>query len=174
MGHGAGHRDGRRGGKKLSGRATWMGVGILGIVAALGLTACSSTKSDPTPVLADQASGQANQPQQPAAPAVVKPAASITLSPAAGATDVAPGDPIKVTVAGGSIGSVTLTNPDGRQVAGAVSSDKLSWSATEALGYGKTYTWAGSVVGADGKTSTLSGSFTTVKPKRTIRAKINT
>src|SRR2546430_6949916 len=167
MGHGAGHRDGRRGGKKWSGRATWMGVGILGIVAALGLTACSSTKSDPTPVLADQASGQANQPQQPAAPAVVKPAASITLSPAAGATDVAPGDPIKVTVAGGSIGSVTLTNPDGKQVAGAPSSYKLSWAGTEVLGRGKAYAVGVSGAGADGKTGSRYGSVTAGRPDRT-------
>jgi lipoprotein-anchoring transpeptidase ErfK/SrfK len=143
------------------------------MAATLGLSACSSSTNAPPPALADQSSGQPNQQAAPA-PAPVKPAANIKLQPAAGATDVAPGEPIKVTVADGTLGSVVLTNPDGKQVAGTVTPDKTAWAATEALGYGKTYTWSGTATGTDGKTSQIAGSFTTVKPKRMIRGKINT
>ncbi|MFL6143639.1 MAG: Ig-like domain-containing protein [Labedaea sp.] len=140
------------------------------LAAALGLSACSSGSG-----------GSGQQPPQPGgnraeqvAPAAAMPAAKITVAPAPGAADVAPGDPITVTVADGTLGSVTLTNPDGKQVAGQLSADKSSWTTTEPLGYGKTYTWAGSAVGVDGKSSAVSGSFTTVKPKRQVRGTVNT
>jgi lipoprotein-anchoring transpeptidase ErfK/SrfK len=66
-----------------------------------------------------------------------------------------------------------LTNPDGKPVNGRLSDDKRTWTATEPLGYGKTYTWSGNAVGADGAQVQITGSFTTVKPKRVERGKLN-
>jgi lipoprotein-anchoring transpeptidase ErfK/SrfK len=131
----------------------------------VGLSACSGGGDSPTvdtPPNQGAAGGQA-----PAG------AAKIVTEPAAGAQDVAPGAPVKVTVNDGTIGQVTLTNPDGKQVAGQVGPDKKSWSTTEPLGYGKNYTWSGSAVGADGKQVPISGAFNTVTPKKQLHGQLN-
>ncbi|WP_370643830.1 Ig-like domain-containing protein [Amycolatopsis sp. DSM 110486] len=141
------------------------GIAVLGVVAALTLGACSS---DPTTV---SASGNTGGGPTKAAP-VAKPA-TLTLAPAANAKDVAPGDPVKVTVADGTLDSVTLTNPDGKQVQGQPSADKKSWATTEDLGYSKTYTWSGQATGSDGKPVQISGAFTTVKPRRQMAGSLN-
>ncbi|MBO0841182.1 MAG: L,D-transpeptidase family protein, partial [Sciscionella sp.] len=90
-----------------------------------------------------------------------------------GAADVGTRDPIKLAVADGTISSVALTSSSGAVIAGTLSPDKRSWSATEQLGYAKTYTWSGSATGADGKAVPITGSFRTVEPNRTIGANLN-
>ena len=89
----------------------------------------------------------------------------ITFTPANAATDVAPTSPIGLEVDEGWFQRVTLTNAEGRVVAGAVNRDRTSFTTTEPLGYGVEYTWGGSVVGRDGKPVALAGSFTTVTPQ---------
>ena len=106
----------------------------VGVVAPGALAACGSKVSKPS-------SGA------PAAP----PAPSITYEPADAATDVAPVAPVRVEVKDGWFQRVTLTNPAGKAVAGALDRDRTSFNTTEALGYGVSYTWGGSVVGHDGK-----------------------
>lgn len=93
--------------------------------------------------------------------------ASVSLEPGAGSDDVAPRDPVSVTVKNGTITEVALTNPEGEEVEGELSEDKTSWSVAEPLGYGKKYTWSGSAESADGKTVPIKGSFTTVSPSAT-------
>ncbi|SES25426.1 L,D-transpeptidase [Actinokineospora terrae] len=143
-------------------------VGLVGaaLVAVLGLSGCTTGES----IAATGGPGAVEQTTQ--APA--KPSAKVTATPAADAKDVSPGGPITVAVADGALEAVTLTNPDGKQVKGELAADKKSWAVTEHLGYGKTYTWAGTALGTDGKSVALAGSFTTVKPKRTARASLNT
>ena len=63
---------------------------------------------------------------------------------------------------------VTLTNADGKPVAGAINRDRTSFTTTEPLGYGVEYTWGGSVVGRDGKAVPLAGNFTTVNPQTQV------
>ncbi|MEU8630558.1 Ig-like domain-containing protein [Amycolatopsis sp. NPDC048633] len=137
----------------------------LGLIAVLTLGACSS---EPT-VSASGTSG--GGPTQPPAPTAQP--AKLTVTPAGGAQDVPPGEPVEVKVDSGTIVSVTLTNPDGKQVQGQTSADKKSWNTTEQLGYGKTYTWSGQAQGADGKNLPIGGAFTTVKPKRQMSASLN-
>lgn len=142
-------------------------IAALGLVAVLTLGACSS---EPT-VSANGANGggpaNSDTGQTQATPA------KLAYEPAAGAQDVAPGQPIKVSVADGTLDQVVLTNPDGKQVAGQPAEDKKSWATTEQLGYGKTYTWSGQATGTDGKATPISGAFTTAKPKRQVYANIN-
>jgi lipoprotein-anchoring transpeptidase ErfK/SrfK len=142
----------------------------IAVVATLGLTACSSGGSASPP--AQTPAAQQNHEQ--AAPAVAKPAAKVTVAPAPGAADVSPADQIAVSVADGTITTVALTNPDGKPVDGRLNADSTTWTTAEPLGYGKTYTWSGTATGKDGKTAPISGTFTTAKPKRTVRASINT
>jgi hypothetical protein len=69
--------------------------------------------------------------QQPAA-------AKITAVPAANAKDVPVSEPVRITVADGTLSQVTLTNPEGKEVPGKLAEDKLSWTSTEPLGTART------------------------------------
>ncbi|HEY0450411.1 L,D-transpeptidase [Actinophytocola sp.] len=150
------------------GRRRSLGLALLaaGVVATLGLTACSSAGRD-----GRSDSGSAGSPKVQAAP---KPAAKIALQPAAGAQNVSPVAPVAVTVADGTIEALTLTNPTGKQVKGTLAADKTSWTVAEPLGYAKTYTWAGTALGADGEQTQIAGAFTTVTPGSLIGTSINT
>jgi lipoprotein-anchoring transpeptidase ErfK/SrfK len=92
----------------------------------------------------------------------------VTLRPGDAATDVAPTSPISAEVRNGWFQRLTLTNPEGKAVNGALSHDRTSFAVTEPLGYNAKYTWAGSVVGRDGAAIPVKGSFTTLKPTTTV------
>ncbi|ACU98663.1 Lipoprotein-anchoring transpeptidase ErfK/SrfK [Saccharomonospora viridis] len=135
-------------------------ITILAAVLAiiLGLAACTGSASDGNSA---QGAQEADSP------------AEVVLEPKAGADDVAPRDPVSVTVSGGTITDVELTNPEGKKVKGELSEDRTTWQVAEPLGYGKTYTWSGSAVGGDGETVPIEGSFTTVNPASTNNVKSN-
>ncbi|WP_026425159.1 L,D-transpeptidase [Actinokineospora inagensis] len=149
-----------------------MPVALVGtaLVAVLALSGCTSgesaaaTRDGTTGGTGSTAGTSTSQ-------APVTPAAKVTATSAA---DVSPAGPVTVAVTDGTLQAVTLTNGDGKAVKGALSADKTTWTVGEQLGYGKTYTWAGNAVGTDGKAVPVNGSFTTVKPKRTISASLNT
>ncbi len=117
----------------------------------------------------------ASAPASSAAPSsvIALPVAKVSASPAFGTKTVGPADPVKITVASGKITALTLTNPSGTVVKGAISADATSWSLGEVLGYGKTYTVAGSATGTDGRVVPIAGSFTTVTPKSKVRTTIS-
>ncbi|MFL6087997.1 MAG: Ig-like domain-containing protein [Mycobacterium sp.] len=123
----------------------------VGVVAPGALAACGGKISKP--------SGDA-----PAAQSTP----SITYQPANAATDVAPVAPVRIEVKDGWFQRVTLTNAEGKVVAGALNRDRTSFKTTEPLGYGVSYTWGGSVVGHDGKAVPVSGKFTTINPDKQV------
>ena len=87
----------------------------------------------------------------------------LTTSVADGAVGFSPGDPVTVRVTDGRLADVTLSNPDGNAVAGAVAPDGLSWASTEPLGYNRKYMLQADAYGLGGSTSTTM-SFTTSAP----------
>ncbi|RAV17975.1 L,D-transpeptidase [Mycolicibacterium sp. GF69] len=95
-------------------------------------------------------------------------APSLNFKPANDATDVTPTEPVGVEVTDGWFQRVTLTNPDGKVVAGALNRDRTEFTITEPLGYGVEYTWKGSVVGRDGKAAPVEGSFSTLDPSAQV------
>lgn len=95
-------------------------------------------------------------------------APSLSFKPANDATDVAPTELVGVNVTDGWFQRVTLTNPEGKVVAGALNRDRTEFRTTEPLGYGVEYTWKGSVVGRDGKAVPVAGSFSTVNPSKQV------
>jgi len=123
----------------------------VGVAAPGVLAACGSRIGKPS----------AEAPAAPAAP-------SISYQPANAATDVVPVAPVRVEVKDGWFQRVTLTNQDGKVVAGALNRDRTSFSTTEPLGYGVSYSWAGSAVGHDGKAVPVEGQFTTVNPSTQV------
>jgi lipoprotein-anchoring transpeptidase ErfK/SrfK len=106
-------------------------------------------------------------------PALPIVSARVETEPSDGATDVSPIAPVRVTVSDGTIDTVALTNPQGKQVAGKLASDAKSWTATEPLGYDKTYTWSGTATGVDGQARPIAGSFHTLKPQRLVAGRLN-
>jgi lipoprotein-anchoring transpeptidase ErfK/SrfK len=123
----------------------------VGVVAPGALAACGPIVSKP--------SGEA---------LAKAPAPSITYQPADAATNVPPVAPVKVDVKDGWFQRITLTNPEGKAVAGALSRDRTSFTTTEPLGFGVAYTWGGSVVGHDGKAVPVQGNFTTINPTKQV------
>ncbi|MBU3060771.1 L,D-transpeptidase family protein [Nocardia sp. NEAU-G5] len=107
------------------------------------------------------------------APAAEGPVVKVTFEPDAGSADVNPITPVSVRVADGTIGQVTLTNAAGKQITGTLSADRTSFRVTEPLGYGASYTWAGTATGTDNKPVPIEGTFTTISPKKTVPATIN-
>jgi len=101
------------------------------------------------------------------------PVAKITSSPAFGASDLSPADPVVVRVSKGKITKFSLVNPEGKVVKGTVSPSGTSWSLGEVLGYGKTYTATGTAVGTDGKAVPIKGSFSTVEPDSRVRVNVS-
>jgi lipoprotein-anchoring transpeptidase ErfK/SrfK len=123
----------------------------VGVVAPGALAACGSRVSKPS----------AQAPSAPQGP-------TINYQPADAATDVAPVAPVRVEVKDGWFQRITLTNAGGKPVAGVLDRDRTSFNTTEPLGYGASYTWAGSVVGHDGKAVPVQGNFTTINPTKQV------
>ena len=122
----------------------------VGVIAPGALAACAK-RSVMTP-------GEASPPPSP----------SLKFDPATATADVVPTASIGVEVSDGWFQRVTLTNSEGRAVAGALNRDRTAFNVTEPLGYGVEYTWGGSVVGRDGKAVPVSGNFTTVNPSSQV------
>ncbi|PKW14666.1 lipoprotein-anchoring transpeptidase ErfK/SrfK [Saccharopolyspora spinosa] len=92
-----------------------------------------------------------------------KPAPVVAIT-AAGGDQVNPTTPIDVSVRNGKLTAVTVTNPDGKQVAGQMADGQASWRTTEVLAYDKVYDVTATVVDGDGKTSTERKAIHTLAP----------
>jgi lipoprotein-anchoring transpeptidase ErfK/SrfK len=133
-------------------------------VIGLSLAGCSSSPSGEPP--RESASSSS-------APKPVLKAAVLTLTPAKDAKDVAPGEPVSVTVADGKVGDVKLTGADDKVVAGKARADGSGWDSAEPLGYNKTYKLTATATGSDGKPVTSESTFSTVKPARQLGVSVN-
>ena len=89
--------------------------------------------------------------------------AQLSVSPSDAATGVLPTAPVTVRAESGTLGSVTLKATDGETVAGAVGADG-TWKASGRLSPGTAYTLTVKATGQDGTPSTVTSSFTTLKP----------
>jgi lipoprotein-anchoring transpeptidase ErfK/SrfK len=134
------------------------------LAIALALTSCSQKKSGTDSAATNKQPGGAAGPSGSSTSAEPVQLAKLSISAAPGATNVNPTTPIKVTVAGGSLSAVRLTNAAGTAVKGALAADKSSWSSAEDLGYSKTYNLRATATNPDGKATTESSSFTTLTP----------
>ncbi|MFE5702924.1 Ig-like domain-containing protein [Rhodococcus koreensis] len=92
---------------------------------------------------------------------LIKP--KLTASAVDGAVGFSPGQPVTVTVADGTLAKVTMLNPEGEPVDGAIAPDGLSWVNTEPLGYDKEYRLEVEANGLGGGTVSTS-EFTTSAP----------
>ncbi|GAA1999285.1 L,D-transpeptidase family protein [Nakamurella flavida] len=162
---------------------------VLAVVSAcstggLSATTVTATKTagqssaavpDSTGTSSGQSSGSSSSASSAAPTTTITqpPVAAVTASPAFGATDISPVEPISISVAQGTIDSLVMTNPEGKEVAGTVAADKASWAVGEELGFGKTYTVTGTATGTDGKQVPISGTYATVQPTDEVRTTVN-
>lgn len=164
-------------------------LGGLGLTATAALTACSiggpgaltttvtvPPTTDPT-IPTGQVSASSLTATTTGSAPVTSAAAStqparMTMTPAAGATGVAPAGPITVTVFNAGIDEVALTGADGTTIAGTIAEDKHTWTATDRPKFGVKYTLTGTATASDGSRQPLTGTFTTAEPKETMRAAV--
>jgi lipoprotein-anchoring transpeptidase ErfK/SrfK len=133
------------------------------VALALGAGACSPAAGSPNASDGPRSttpSGSAIS----ASSAPPAPVASVTITPTAD-QQANPKVPVVVTVAKGTLTSVTVTNPTGTVVKGGLSADKTTWTSNEPLGYGVAYQVAVDALGSDGQSVHQAGTVQTLTPK---------
>ncbi len=116
---------------------------------------------------APEAAPGAAAPEASAAPPAEAPDAafSVGVTPVSDATAVNPVTVAAVAVEGGTLESVDLTPAvGGTPVAGTLSEDGASWTASERLAFDTGYTFSYTVQDSGGASRTGTSSFTTVEP----------
>ncbi|MFE0460080.1 Ig-like domain-containing protein [Kitasatospora sp. NPDC058965] len=97
-------------------------------------------------------------------------AAVITVTPADGTTGAAFTAPVTVSVAAGTLDSVRVTDPTGREIPGRLAPDGASWTTTAPLASATRYTVAAVAADKDRITADASSAFTTATPAKTFTA----
>ena len=132
--------------------------------AEASLTPITDSATPPSPSTAASSTAISS-----AAPStVVAPKPQVTSVPADGATGASPVAPVTAAASNGTFTRVSLTNPEGRAVKGALSADRKRWTSAEPLGYGRSYTLTSTASAPGGQTVRATSSFTTLEPAQTI------
>ncbi|WP_245796617.1 L,D-transpeptidase [Actinacidiphila alni] len=124
-------------------------------------TSASSPSQSPSPSASASASAQAKK--EDAAAAKQASDAKITIAPKDGSTGASIHNDAKVTVAGGTLTSVTMTSKaTGNKIPGTISADRTSWRPDVALARGTQYTISAAATDAKGRAAAANGTFATV------------
>jgi lipoprotein-anchoring transpeptidase ErfK/SrfK len=154
---------GDRGGKLLRTRTPLVSGAVTAAAALVLVAGCTSTSQSAPAAKAVEAVQEA-----PVA------AASIDFQPASNTSDVAPGDPVTVSVTDGTLTSVTLTNARNDKVLdGEMSADGLTWTSKAPLKVAKSYRVQASAEDAKGRVTERSGFFATVTPRKELETYIS-
>jgi lipoprotein-anchoring transpeptidase ErfK/SrfK len=150
-------------------------AGVVGVLALSCLAACEravaidTLGAAPPSRVAGAPSNSA--PAVPASPSV-SPVAQLTVAPANGATAVALGSHVSVSVADGTLTAVSVADPDGDTVVGALDPTSHSWDSSGALVPGTQYVVTATALSAGGTTTQASSSFTTAAAANVLGVKI--
>ncbi len=153
-------------GSRVAPRTVRVAAAAGSLAALLALAACTSGAKGgsnsggavASPSAVTSASGQPAESSSSSAEAAV-----ITTNVASTGA-VSPAKPISVSIANGRLTAVTMLNPAGRTVKGAMTADAKSWHTTEDLGYAKTYRLTAKGANADGVAVTKQAKVTTLTP----------
>ncbi|MFC8452972.1 Ig-like domain-containing protein [Kitasatospora sp. NPDC057223] len=115
--------------------------------------------------------GSAAPAPTPSAPTVS--AAVLNVQPADGAADVAPTNALAVSVAGGKLTTVEVTDKEGKAVPGEITADGLGWKPSGALAVGMVYKVSAQATDAAGLVAASTTSFTTLTPAKTVSTNDN-
>jgi hypothetical protein len=117
---------------------------VVVLAALLTITACGSPGGDVVVTVTSTAGAPVTVSglDQSAAPSSVSTALNtkvrVSSKPKFGSTDVAPNDPITVTVFSAKIKDLAVTGDDGSTVTGTISDDKATWTLGQHLAYNTT------------------------------------
>src|SRR6185312_4717933 len=104
-----------------------------GWVAAAAVTALVVVSGCQNDAKAQNPSGSGSSSSSSSSSSTSNGPVSLAITPANGSSSVAPNTTVKVTAEGGPIASVTVTDAKNRSIAGSLSSDGLSWTASRYL-----------------------------------------
>ncbi|AUG79750.1 hypothetical protein CFP65_5037 [Kitasatospora sp. MMS16-BH015] len=148
-------------------RSIGRGLTAAAVGGAIALTAACSSGGGGGATAAG--SGKSAAPAKPSVSAAV-----LSIQPANGATDVKPtADALKVSVAGGKLGTVKVTDKEGKPVAGKIAADGTSWVPTAGLSVSEQYTVNAQATDANGLAADTTSSFTTLTPEKEASAHDN-
>ncbi len=99
-------------------------------------------------------------------------AATVTITPANGATKVRPDRGVSVKAAGGTLGAV-IVKAGGKNIAGEFNADRTHWRSRWALKPSTSYAVTATATNAEGKPTQLTSRFKTLKPSQTISASLD-
>lgn len=131
-------------------------IGAVIAVSALALTSACTIGNNSTNADSSQAANSSNGDRE------QKSKAHLKSNFKDGATSADITKPVEVT-ADEKIDSVSLVNPEGVEVKGTFNDDHTKWTASEKLGFGRTYT-----LEAKSGSEKLNETFTTVTPDYTL------
>jgi lipoprotein-anchoring transpeptidase ErfK/SrfK len=143
-------------------------VSLTGVAIALATFAIAGCQGASSPA-AQGTSASATAPATSKSPA---PPAQVSVLPVDDATTVPLNQPVTVTATAGHLTSVTVTDPTGTLVPGALADGGLSWTTTGALAPSALYHVSATAVNADGATTTTMTSFTTLTPAKVLGTKV--
>ncbi|PRZ41317.1 lipoprotein-anchoring transpeptidase ErfK/SrfK [Antricoccus suffuscus] len=139
-------------------------IGVFAALIALVLTAACTAAPTKTSNAGQSAPATSTAPEPKAA--------TVSMSPAPGTTEVNPLSPITLTASYGVLSDVSVTNPDGAPVQGAMSADSATWTSAEPLGYAKAYTATATTTSFDGVITPFNATFDTLKPANKTKASL--
>ncbi|MEO6956508.1 MAG: Ig-like domain-containing protein [Antricoccus sp.] len=134
-------------------------IGGVGVAGLLLLSACTTGKPKNLANASGKLAAGAKIPSKQAAAA-----AQITIAIPDGSTDVSPATPLTVSVVGGTITGVKVTDANGAVINGAPDATAANWANTDPLVFGANYSVFATASNADGKSENKTASFTTVTP----------
>ena len=125
---------------------------VILVVMTFVMSGCSGGGSPDAASVASASSSKASAAAEP----------EIKVNPANGATDVMPDAPITVQAMRGELSTVSVTGPEGHEVAGEV--EGHTWTSTARMKPATQYTVTVAATGADGASSTETSTFSTHDP----------
>jgi len=143
-------------------------VVVLGTVAMLAVSGCQQGSDKGTSTGAAGATSSSPAPPTP----TPSPAPSVSFTPTRGSSGVRPDQQVQVSAADGKLTSVTVRTSDGKEVGGELGADGASWHSNATLTPGTAYTVSAEAASGDGKPSTFTSTFSTMKPESTTSAVI--
>ncbi|MBV9595044.1 MAG: L,D-transpeptidase family protein [Actinobacteria bacterium] len=150
-------------------------VGAAGAAGLLLLDACSrKTRSAGSTGGAGAAAEQSSSATPTPTTSAPPPPVTLTVSPADGTGSVNPASIITVTATNGTVGDVSVQSSSGAAIAGALSADKKTWTATQQLGYSHTYTVTATAANEAGSPASATAKFTTLTPGNMTMPYLNT
>ncbi|WP_083976786.1 L,D-transpeptidase [Kitasatospora azatica] len=136
-------------------------AGLIGAPVLL-LAACNDSKGGSSSAAGQAGAGGGANPSPRTSAAV------ITVSPADGTAGAAFTAPVTVAVAAGTLSSVKVTDPTGREIPGRLAPDGASWTTTGPLSSSTKYAVAAVAADKDRLAADATTSFTTATPASTF------